>query len=296
METSHIATMALSKRHNDEIQELSKRMCTLEAQLAMVAEQQERMVGEIKEHITKEYNKLKLMVAQPLLDIKKEVLESISNPSGLLVDAMRSAVKKPAMKKSRDPVQFPENQRATQEQLHLECCPIPPKLNEMLLELQQQTGPMDRFVVGAGQGEGLKLSYPVWRQICCSVGKALKRIRSADPNCQQPLLWSIGAPDGGENAAHRYVYKREQLTGYLHQVLQEQVTVRVTNKNHLASGSVLRLGEKRRRRVQMTRGQMILRLLREEKALDLPRKDWPLGDLDGRIPFDAPLEQEEDDL
>ena len=43
------------------------------------------------------------MVAQTLLDIKKELVESISNPSGLLVDSMRSAVKKPAMKKSRNP-------------------------------------------------------------------------------------------------------------------------------------------------------------------------------------------------
>lgn len=287
--------MALSKRcRDDEMQELSKRMRTLETQVGTLVEQ-ERMVGEIKEHITKEYNKLKLMVAQTLLDIKKELVESISNPSGLLVDSMRSAVKKPAMKKSRNPAKFPEDQRATQEQLHLECCPIPPKLNEMLLELQQQTGAMDRFVVGAAQREGLNLSYPVWKQIRCSVGKAVKRIRSADPNCQQPLLWSHGAPDAGETVPQRYVYKREQLTGYLTQVLQEKVTVYVTNKNHLASRSVLQRGEKRRGKGKMTRGEMIVRLLREEKALDLPTQDWPTSDLDGRIPFDAPLEQEEDD-
>jgi len=101
--------MALSKRcRDDEMQELSKRMRTLETQVGTLVEQ-ERMVGEIKEHITKEYNKLKLMVAQTLLDIKKELVESISNPSGLLVDSMRSAVKKPAMKKSRNPAKFPED-------------------------------------------------------------------------------------------------------------------------------------------------------------------------------------------
>ena len=154
------------------------------------------------------------MVAQTLLDIKKELVESISNPSGLLVDSMRSAVKKPAMKKSRNPAKFPEDQRATQEQLHLECCPIPPKLNEMLLELQQQTGAMDRFVVGAAQREGLNLSYPVWKQIRCSVGKAVKRIRSADPNCQQPLLWSHGAPDAGETVPQRWGWERDPLPSH----------------------------------------------------------------------------------
>lgn len=289
--------MALSKRsRDDEIQALSKRMRTLETQVATLAEQQERMAGEIKEHVTKEYNKLKLMVAQFVLDIKKELVQCISNPSGLFVDSMRSAVKKPAMKKSRNSTEFPEDQRATQEQLHLECCSIAPKLNEMLLELQQQTrGAMHRFVVGAPQRDLLKLSFRVWPQIRCSVGKAVKRIRLADPNCQQPLLWSIGAPDAGERVAERYVYTREQLTGYLNQALQEQVTVHVTNRNHLASKFALQRGEKRRRKAKMTRGEMILRLLREEKALDLPRLEWPTSDLDGGIPFDAPLEQEEDD-
>ena len=45
--------MALSKRcRDDEMQELSKRMRTLETQVGTLVEQ-ERMVGEIKEHITK---------------------------------------------------------------------------------------------------------------------------------------------------------------------------------------------------------------------------------------------------
>eukprot|EP00435_Cladocopium_sp_Y103_P006862 s5580_g2.t1 len=270
-----------------------KEMKNMTDMIKELKEHQEKVASKetdkLKKVASKETDKIKKIVEDSrkalvdhMEDIKNTLVDHLSNPTGLFVEALRSAVKKPARKKRPNSQLFPEDQEATPEQLHSQCCLIFTKLSEMLKELQQQPDP------GA---EILKPTYRVWKHIRNDLGSVLKKLRLADPNCQQKLLWTNVSPSKGETAGQRYVYTKEELTRYLDEALKEKVMVKVTTDDYLATKYVLMKGKTKKggKGEEMTRGEKILRLLREEKTLDLPKEDFPASDVNRGIPLDDAL-------
>jgi hypothetical protein len=237
--------------------------------------------------------RLLFSLSQKFRDVVQLVRDTVMSPSGALVRAIRSASKAPAMKRSRDLIRFPDDQKASPVELHLECEP----LVMALFRLLKRPEPTLIFSTGIDFK-----NYRVWKVIRSGLGRNLAALRAADglldrthPEfCERPKMWSNEAVTStggtGETAGQRYVYLREQLERYLPLALRASVRVRITELGNVATS--YNSNEARRPGAEtMSRRLLIDRLLREDR---LPPEDWPISDLDGSIPPDEePLEEDE---
>ena len=107
----------------------------------------------------------------------QEVIEaSIMNPTGKLIEALRNATKRPSKKSTTDQARFPEDQRATADQINFYSFSLAVYAKEKVQNL----------------------SYPAWKKIRSPFGVAVKKAKlyvhlhpeSATVRVDKPLLWS----------------------------------------------------------------------------------------------------------
>jgi F0F1-type ATP synthase delta subunit len=203
----------------------------------------------------------------------------IMSPTGAFISALRSAVKRPASKASRSCERFPEDQRATPEQLHALCRPV---LHALMDELAKPwTTPL-----GFAQPPVEALDYDTWLHVRGPLGKSLRRQREADAvlppghpqHCAQPKLWANESPMSsgptGDAAGQRYAWLKSELQRYLPAALREYVKVTVD-----AQGRLARSASARGTRITLERREVIARLHREA-----PASQWPTSSSEYNIP------------
>jgi len=238
-------------------------------------------------------------LSQRLLDIKNFVKDAVMSPTGVFVDAVRRAVKKPALKTSVDTERFPETQRATSQQLHQDCLDLWSAVHE-----EMQTAPRG-VLPWVKKGPGFK-SYRVWKSVRGLLGKRIVALRRADGDlpptdlnhCALPLLWANcstkSTTNTGEAAGQRYVYLKEELKRYVPVVLAGTQKVQLTTDGYLATCYNQSQPRRPRARQEMTLRDMLERLQKEEIQQGFEPLQWPVSDLDGNVSIEEMLACEED--
>ena len=138
------------------------------------------------------------------------MIEAISNPTGAFVDALRKAVKKPAVKSSPNYVQFPEDQRATAEQINLKGMTLAKAVYDYVGQVQ--VGPL------GNNYSAVTLTYGAWKKCRNLLGRQCKKLRLLEPSFySQPLRW---ASEGG---GARYIYTEEEAKRCVRDVMRQTV-------------------------------------------------------------------------
>lgn len=155
-----------------------------------------------------------MSLRQGFMDREDRVVEAITRPTGDFIKAVRRAAApvRTKQRKPPNPADFPEEQKATQEELRLECRPLPEAMQEALTKPH-------RTALNFTRTTKTKLTLQTWKSIAGPIGKALKQLRLADPDCEKPLRWSNEGPP-----VLRYVWSQDELEKYLPQVLDQKVT------------------------------------------------------------------------
>ena len=239
-------------------------------------------------------------LSQRLLDIKNFVKDAVMSPTGVFVDAVRRAVKKPALKTSVDTERFPEAQRATSQQLHQDCLDLWSAVHE---EMQRAAPGVLPWVQ---KGPGFK-SYRVWKSVRGLLGKRVVALRRADGelppadlnHCALPLLWANcstrSTTNTGEAAGQRYVYLKEELKRYIPVVLAGTHRVQLTTDGYVATCYNLSQPRRPRFRQEMTLRDLLERLQKEEIQQGFEPLQWPVSDLDGNVSVEEMLASEAGD-
>jgi hypothetical protein len=157
-------------------------------------------------------------ISQRLLDIRDSMVAMITSPTGAFVEALRAAVKRPAKRTNRSALHFPENQRATTDQLAFQCLTL-------LGALQERTAKSVRMPLGITM-PGFQVTYKVWKDLRAVIGKRCLSFRSSSASTH-PKLWSYFAPSGGvgtrdEAAGQRYVYLKDDARVAIAAVLKQK--------------------------------------------------------------------------
>ena len=162
-------------------------------------------------------------LAQKFKDLRDDFRATVSNLTGAFIDALRKAVKLPAMKRATNPEQFPEEQRATpDEERFVE------SLSTLLTEeLERMASQNSLFHAGRLP----PLTYGAWKRCRSLVGSRCLALRKLSGDASKPLLWSSAAGGGRFNGGgQHYVYlkaSRSNIGGnakdYLHRVLKQKL-------------------------------------------------------------------------
>ena len=162
-------------------------------------------------------------LAQKFKDLQDDFRAAVSNPTGAFIDALRKAVKLPAMKRTTNPEKFPEEQRATpDEERFVES--LSTLLTEELERMASQNS-----IFHAGRLPAL--SYGAWKRCRGLVGSRCLALRKLSGDASKPLLWSSTAGGGRFNGGgQHYVYlkaSRSHVGGnakeYLRRVLKQKL-------------------------------------------------------------------------
>ena len=233
-------------------------------------------------------------LSQRLLDIKNFVKDAVMSPTGVFLDAVRRAVKKPALKTSVDTERFPEAQRATSQQLHQDCLDLWSAVHE-----EMQLAPPG-VLPWVQKGPGFK-SYRVWKSMRGLLGRRVVALRRADGelpptdlnHCALFLLWANcsakSTTNTGEAAGQRYVYLKEELKRYIPMVLAGKHKVQLTTDGYVAACYNLRQPRRPRFRQEMTLRDLLERLQKEETQQGFEPLQWPVSDLDGNVSMEEML-------
>ena len=163
-------------------------------------------------------------LSQKFQDLRGELRSTVSNPSGAFVDALRKAVKLPAVRRTQDSEKFPGDQRATpDEERFVE------SLSTVLTEELERLA-MARSLQGVRPLPGL--TYGAWKRCRNLVGSRCLALRKLTGDASKPLLWTNSAGPGGSfnGGGQYYVYLSESRShiggdarAYLRKVLKQKV-------------------------------------------------------------------------
>lgn len=260
----------------------------------------QQFVAAFQQELVQSERRVIFGLSQRLLDIKNFVKDAVMSPTGVFVDAVRRAVKKPALKTSVDTERFPEAQRATSQQLHQDCLDLWSAVHEEM----QRAAP--GVLPWAQKGPGFK-SYRVWKSVRGLLGKRVVALRKADGelppadlnHCALPLLWAScstkSTTNTGEAAGQRYVYLKEELKRYIPVVLAGTHRVQLTTDGYVATCYNLSQPRRPRFRQEMALRDLLERLQKEEIQQGFEPLQWPVSDLDGNVSVEEMLASEAGD-
>ncbi|CAE7299438.1 unnamed protein product [Symbiodinium sp. CCMP2592] len=215
-EMNGIATL---KPNQEEIQVMTVATQNKElvAHIKTMLENQERLQQQVVEMRRQQGFLITQMMSlqQEVVDLKDTTAEAITSPSGDFVKALRQATAPVPTKKPPNPALFPEDQRATQEDLRLECRSLPKAVQEALMMPY-------RTALGFMRSVNIKLTLTAWKSVRGGIAKALKQLRLADSTCKKPLVWSNESNEGP--ALLRYVWSQSEMREYVPKVLDQRVT------------------------------------------------------------------------
>jgi hypothetical protein len=163
-------------------------------------------------------------LSQKFKDLREEIRTSLSNPSSSFIEAIRKAVKLPAMRRTADGDRFPEEQRVTpDEERFVESLSV--LLTQELERLVAQSA-----VFGHARLPGL--TYGAWKRCRSLIGSRCLALRKLTGDASKPLLWTTSAGAGGRfnGGGQHYVYLKESRTHiggdvkvYLRKVLKQKL-------------------------------------------------------------------------
>ena len=211
------ATLQPNQEEEMQVMTLAAQNQELVAHIKKMLENQERLQQKVEEmRRQQEFLITQMMrLQQEIVDMKDTTVEAITSPSGDFVKAVRQATAPVPTKKLPNPALFPEDQRATLEDLRLESRSLPKAVQEALM-MPYHTA------LGFMRSVKIKLTLTAWKNVRGGIAKALKQLRLADSTCKKPLVWSNESNDGP--ALLRYVWSQSELREYLPKVLDQRVT------------------------------------------------------------------------
>jgi hypothetical protein len=169
-------------------------------------------------------------LSQKFKDLRDEIREVFSNPTGSFIEALRKAVKLPAMRRTCDSDLYPEDQRVT---------PDEERFAESLSTVLTQE--LERLAAQRSlpQTRGLPtLTYGAWKSCRKLIGGRCLALRKLTGDASKPLLWTTSAGPGGRfnGGGQHYVYLsqcRSQVGGnavtYIRKVLKQKLKNRRTS-------------------------------------------------------------------
>jgi prophage antirepressor-like protein len=177
--------------------------------------------------------------SQKFVDLRDAFREAVTNPTGVFVDALRRAVKKPAIKGTSNTLRFPEEQRATVDEERF-VVSLSVTLTETLEALDKK-----RSLLGARHLP--TLTYGAWKKCRGLIGIRCLALRKQDAIVSnivsKPLLWSTSADGGGgrsNGGGQHYVYLKECRSSigghaqtYIQKVLKQKFKNRISVEEHL---------------------------------------------------------------
>lgn len=153
------------------------------------------------------------LFTQKVLEIQTAVLNAFGNPTGVLITALRAAVRRPSRRSTINEQQYPQNQLATTEDLVTSV----PLYMEVFQQMQNP-----RTMENGEVLPGVRLTHGAWRRLRNLFGRRALRYRLAAHElglCARPRLWSNGGPR--DNAGPRYVFLATEAAQIVAHILQE---------------------------------------------------------------------------
>jgi hypothetical protein len=166
-----------------------------------------------------------LRMGQRLVDIRDYILNAVSTPTGLFVQAIRGAVRQPSRRSTIDAGRYPQDQLASSDTLAGCVC--------LHTVLKQVLGKPYTTPVGV-ELPGVVLTHGAWKKLRNLVGKRALQFRlqqHALGLCQWPRLWSFGGPR--DNSGPRYVFLLEEATACIQDILGQMYTDSVSVAAHI---------------------------------------------------------------
>ena len=142
-------------------------------------------------------------LSQKFVDLRSALRDAVSNPTGVFVEALRRAVKKPAVKRSTDVLRFPDEQRATPEEERF--------VESLSVTLTKMLEAFDREK-SLHTGRPLPaLTYGAWKKTRSLIGSRCLALRKKTGDASKPLLWTTSADAGARSngGGQHYVYLAE---------------------------------------------------------------------------------------
>lgn len=163
----------------------------------------------LKDFFTEALTRFKVVVtesvvfalSQRLVDVRDGVIKFLEAPTGGFLDALRRAVKKPALKTTTDSNKFPDEQRVTQDEERFVVSLSVVLTDELTQRTEQHRLPTKRAIPS--------LTYGAWKKCRALIGSRCLALRKK-ACVSKPLLWSNSA-DAGRSAGggQHYVYLSE---------------------------------------------------------------------------------------
>jgi hypothetical protein len=162
--------------------------------------------------------------SQKFKDLRESFQEALSNPGGAFVEALRKAVKRPALKRTCDPVRFPEEQRATPDEERF--------VESLSAMLTRELESLDRQRSLPASRPLPALTYGAWKRCRNLIGSRCLALRKLTGDASKPLLWTTSAEAGGRSngGGQHYVYLTQSRAsvggdapGYLRKVLKQKL-------------------------------------------------------------------------
>ena len=142
-------------------------------------------------------------LSQKFADLRDALRGAVSNPTGVFVEALRRAVKKPAVKRSTDVLRFPDEQRATPDEERF--------VESLSVTLTKTLEAFDREKSLFGARLLPALTYGAWKKTRSLIGSRCLALRKKTGDASKPLLWTTSADAGARSngGGQHYVYLAE---------------------------------------------------------------------------------------
>lgn len=160
-------------------------------------------------------------LSQKFKDLRDEFRVALTSPSSSFIEAVRKAVKLPAMRRTADATRFPEDQRATPDEER-----FAESLSALLTqELESQLSVFGRMRLPS-------LTYGAWKRCRNLIGSRCLALRKLTGDASKPLLWTTSTGAGGRfnGGGQHYVYLKESRSDvggnvkeYLRKVLKQNL-------------------------------------------------------------------------
>jgi prophage antirepressor-like protein len=184
-------------------------------------------------------NQICFAQSQKFVDLRDALREAMTNPTGTFVDALRRAVKKPAIKGTSNALGFPDDQRVTADEERF--------VVSLSVTLTEALEALDRKRSLPGVRPLPPLTYGAWKKCRGLIGIRYLALRKKDHAAtvsivSKPLLWSTSADGSGRSngGGQHYVYLKECRSSigghsktYIQEVLKQKFKNRTTVEEHL---------------------------------------------------------------
>ena len=164
-------------------------------------------------------------LSQKFKDLRDEIRTVLTSPSSSFIEAIRTAVKLPAMRRTSDGDRFPEEQRVTPDEER-----FAESLSALLTQELERLVPQSAIFGRAARVPAL--TYGAWKRCRNLIGSRCLALRKLTGDASKPLLWTTSAGAGGRfnGGGQHYLYLSESrahvggdVKAYLRKVLKQKL-------------------------------------------------------------------------